>query len=166
MSNPFEKIADLKRQLQQTIQEEGGKILLEELKKTLLLMPEAEAIVWYQNHNVYNDENYVFRASGFAIIPVKDCPWRDALIKELSEMYDDDVDESILNNPRCYGEMSYCLSDMAKALPEHATRLIFIKSALSDLDRLVPQEVLKTFADVSARATRDGISFEDFDYER
>jgi hypothetical protein len=166
MSNAFARIAELKRQLQQTVQEEGGKILLEELKKTLDLMPEVEAIVWYQNHNVYNDENYTFRSSGFGIIPVKDCPWRDAYIKSLSEIYDDDVDESVLKNPRCYPEMGYCLSEVADVMPEHATRLAFIRNTLSDLDRFVPKEVLETFADVAARATRNGISFEDFDYER
>ena len=166
MSNPFAKIAELKRQLQLTIQEEGGKILLEELKETLLLMPEVEAIVWYQNNNVYNDENYTFRASGFGIIPTKDCPWRDAYIQSLSEIYDDDVDESVLKNPRCYPEMNYCLGDVADAMPEHALRIRFIKESLRELDRYVPQEVLKTFGDVAARATREGISFEDFDYER
>jgi len=166
MSNAFQKIFDLKKQLQKTVQEEGGKILQVELKKTLDLMPEVEAIVWTQNHSVYNDETYEFESSDFAAIPTKDCPWREAYIKELNKVYGGGEEEAILNNPNpsVYAEADYSLRAVAKLLPKHAERINFVRNTLKELTENVPKEVLETFDDVAARATRDGLTFEEYDY--
>jgi hypothetical protein len=164
MSNAFQKIFDLKKKLQETIQEEGGKLLQVELKKTLDLMPEVEAIVWTQNHSVYNDETYEFESSGFAAVPTKDCPWRAAYIKELDRVYGEEEGENILNKPSVYPEGDYALKAIAKLLPEHAERINFVRDALKELTQNVPKEVLETFDDVAARATRDGLTFESYDY--
>jgi hypothetical protein len=127
-------------------------------------MPEVEAIVWTQNHSVYNDENYEFESSGFAAIPTKDCLWRTAYIKQLDGVYDEEEGEDILNKPSVYAEGSYALSAVAKLLPEHAERINFVRNTLKELTSNVPQEVLETFDDVAARATREGLTFEYYDY--
>jgi hypothetical protein len=164
MNNAFQKIFDLKKKLQETVQEEGGKLLQEELKKTLDLMPEVEAIAWAQNHSVYNDETYEFESSGFVAIPTKDCPWREAYVKELDCVYDNNDGEAVLDNPHIYPECSYALAAIAKLLPEHAERINFVRDTLRELTKNVPQEVLETFNDIAAKVTRSGITITNCDF--
>jgi hypothetical protein len=162
----FEAFNTLKQQLKTLVEEQGGKILQEELKKTLELMPEIEAIVWTQNHNVYNDEGYAFESSGFAAIPTKDCLWRENYALEIAEVYDlENLDEAF-SNPEFYGEAIYALGETLKKVPEHAERIAFVEKTLNKLIDEVPQEVLETFDDVAVKVTRDNISFEEFSYRR
>lgn len=155
----FDKIYELKKQLQDSIQEEGGKILQQEIKKSLDLMPEIESIAWVQNHSVYNDETNEFSSSPFVAIPKQDCPWREQFNIEISHIYGNHESEDNIDNPLYWDEFPYALNRVSKKLPDQSERLGLILKVLKDLGEIVPEEVLKTFGDVAVHITRDGISF-------
>lgn len=159
----FQKIITLKEELNKTIRVEGGKILKEELSKTLNLMPEVDYIMWAQNSSVYNDETYEFYVWGLDIMPKKDCPWFNEFIEELHAYWDDDEEDKYASRAHLNGESSYILENIADKLPEHRQRLKFISQTLRELYNSIPKEVFETFGDISAKLTRDSFVIVEYD---
>jgi|SRR6185436_4330558 len=157
-NNGFDKITEMKKRLQETIKNDGIKILKEEVDRILEILPEVECILWGQNNNVYNDESYEFRMFGIDFLPSTTCSWYTNFIKSLENDHG-----SIKNAVHFHGETLEHLHSLSKNISQHRDRMLFIYDTLSSFGKSIPEEVLQVLGNVTVRIDRKNFSTQEYD---